>query len=444
MLKYKKIGDSSMLNIMKSNKKVILFFTLCFILIFCFNFFRPIDLDLMWNYGFSKNVSDGLIMYKDFNMVITPFYPAITGLLMKIFSSNLIIFYLINTFYALLTLIIIYKLDKNIIIPFFIYFLLNSTPGYNLLVTLFLFLLIYLEQNNKSDYLIGLVLGLTFLTKTSIGVLLCLPSLYYLKDFKKIIKRIITFILINLIVIGYFYLNNGLFDYINYAFLGLLDFSNNNSNYNFITIITIIIIIYLIREYLKTKDIEILYIIGFQIMSYPLFNIVHLLISIIPLIYYLLKKYSKINLLIIKVSPILIIIPIVFLIINYNTCSPTYDNNLFKYRYLEKEYRDDLEALDNYFNKNYNNVYFFLQEAYLYKLSLNIPINEYDLTLKGNMGYNGEERMIDKIKNLKKGSIIVTSNIFQEGQSSEKIYDYIKDNLTLISQFHKFKIYRID
>ena len=433
-----------MLNIMKSNKKVILFFTLCFILIFCFNFFRPIDLDLMWNYGFSKNVSDGLIMYKDFNMVITPFYPAITGLLMKIFSSNLIIFYLINTFYALLTLIIIYKLDKNIIIPFFIYFLLNSTPGYNLLVTLFLFLLIYLEQNNKSDYLIGLVLGLTFLTKTSIGVLLCLPSLYYLKDFKKIIKRIITFILINLIVIGYFYLNNGLFDYINYAFLGLLDFSNNNSNYNFITIITIIIIIYLIREYLKTKDIEILYIIGFQIMSYPLFNIVHLLISIIPLIYYLLKKYSKINLLIIKVSPILIIIPIVFLIINYNTCSPTYDNNLFKYRYLEKEYRDDLEALDNYFNKNYNNVYFFLQEAYLYKLSLNIPINEYDLTLKGNMGYNGEERMIDKIKNLKKGSIIVTSNIFQEGQSSEKIYDYIKDNLTLISQFHKFKIYRID
>lgn len=444
MLKYKKIGDSSMLNIMKSNKKVILFFTLCFILIFCFNFFRPIDLDLMWNYGFSKNVSDGLIMYKDFNMVITPFYPAITGLLMKIFSSNLIIFYLINTFYALLTLIIIYKLDKNIIIPFFIYFLLNSTPGYNLLVTLFLFLLIYLEKNNKSDYLIGLVLGLTFLTKTSIGVLLCLPSLYYLKDFKKIIKRIITFILINLIVIGYFYLNNGLFDYINYAFLGLLDFSNNNSNYNFITIITIIIIIYLIREYLKTKDIEILYIIGFQIMSYPLFNIVHLLISIIPLIYYLLKKYSKINLLIIKVSPILIIIPIVFLIINYNTCSPTYDNNLFKYRYLEKEYRDDLEALDNYFNKNYNNVYFFLQEAYLYKLSLNIPINEYDLTLKGNMGYNGEERMIDKIKNLKKGSIIVTSNIFQEGQSSEKIYDYIKDNLTLISQFHKFKIYRID
>ena len=433
-----------MLNIMKSNKKVILFFTLCFILIFCFNFFRPIDLDLMWNYGFSKNVSDGLIMYKDFNMVITPFYPAITGLLMKIFSSNLIIFYLINTFYALLTLIIIYKLDKNIIIPFFIYFLLNSTPGYNLLVTLFLFLLIYLEKNNKSDYLIGLVLGLTFLTKTSIGVLLCLPSLYYLKDFKKIIKRIITFILINLIVIGYFYLNNGLFDYINYAFLGLLDFSNNNSNYNFITIITIIIIIYLIREYLKTKDIEILYIIGFQIMSYPLFNIVHLLISIIPLIYYLLKKYSKINLLIIKVSPILIIIPIVFLIINYNTCSPTYDNNLFKYRYLEKEYRDDLEALDNYFNKNYNNVYFFLQEAYLYKLSLNIPINEYDLTLKGNMGYNGEERMIDKIKNLKKGSIIVTSNIFQEGQSSEKIYDYIKDNLTLISQFHKFKIYRID
>ena len=96
-----------MLAVLKKNKKTILIFTIYFIAIFIFNFFRPLDMDLIWNYGFSKNVSDGLIMYKDFNMVITPFYPAITGLLMKIFSSNLIIFYLINTFYALLTLIII-------------------------------------------------------------------------------------------------------------------------------------------------------------------------------------------------------------------------------------------------------------------------------------------------------------------------------------------------
>lgn len=113
-----------MLAVLKKNKKTILIFTIYFIAIFIFNFFRPLDMDLIWNYGFSKNVSDGLIMYKDFNMVITPFYPAITGLLMKIFSTNLIFFYIINTFYALLTLIIVYKLDKKLFFHFlFIFFL---------------------------------------------------------------------------------------------------------------------------------------------------------------------------------------------------------------------------------------------------------------------------------------------------------------------------------
>ena len=107
-----------MLAVIKKNKKAIILFTFFYILIFIYNFYRPIDLDLMWNYGFSKNVSDGLIMYKDFNMVITPFYPALTGLLLKILGNNMIIFYIINSFYALLTLIVVYKLDKKIIIPF--------------------------------------------------------------------------------------------------------------------------------------------------------------------------------------------------------------------------------------------------------------------------------------------------------------------------------------
>ena len=89
-----------------------------------------------------------------------------------------------------------------------------------------------------------------------------------------------------------------------------------------------------------------------------------------------------------------------------------------------------------------------MMEAYLYKLSLNIPITEYDLTLKGNLGYNGEEEMIKKIKDLDDGSIIVTSLVFQESknkmiktQASKKIYDYITNNLSPIGQFYKFRVY---
>ena len=434
--------------VLKKNKKIILFFIFCYIMIFCFNFFKNIDLDILWNYGFSKNVSDGLIMYKDFNMVITPLYPLLTGLFMKIFGTNMIIFYLINTFYALFILVIVYKLDKKIIFPFFIYFLFESAPGYNTLSILYVFLLIYLEKNNKSDYLIGFIISLAFLTKSSIGLFLALPTLYYIKKPKKILKRLIPFIITNLIVIGYLYLNNALYDYINYTFLGLLDFQNGNGNFNIITILIILIVIYLIREYLKTKNKELLYILAFQIMAYPLFNISHALIAFTPVIYYLLKKYQKLNEIIIKNAPLFILIPIISLIINYYICQPTYDNNLFKYRYLQKEYRDDIVALENYFHGDYDNVYFFMMEAYLYKLTLDIPINEYDLTLKGNLGYNGESEMINKIKNLDDGSIIITSAIFQESkssivktQASKKIYNFITENYNQIGQFHKFKMY---
>ena len=437
-----------MLAVLKKNKKIILFFIFCYIMIFCFNFFKNIDLDILWNYGFSKNVSDGLIMYKDFNMVITPLYPLLTGLFMKIFGTNMIIFYLINTFYSLFILVIVYKLYKKIIFPFFIYFLFESAPGYNTLSILYVFLLIYLEKNNKSDYLIGFIISLAFLTKSSIGLFLALPTLYYIKKPKKILKRLIPFIITNLIVIGYLYLNNALYDYINYTFLGLLDFQNGNGNFNIITILIILIVIYLIREYLKTKNKELLYILAFQIMAYPLFNISHALIAFTPVIYYLLKKYQKLNEIIIKNAPLFILIPIISLIINYYICQPTYDNNLFKYRYLQKEYRNDIEALENYFHGNYDNVYFFMMEAYLYKLTLDIPINEYDLTLKGNLGYNGEEEMINKIKNLDDGSIIITSAIFQESkssivktQASKKIYNFITENYNQIGQFHKFKMY---
>ncbi len=437
-----------MLAVLKKNKKTILIFTIYFIAIFIFNFFRPLDMDLIWNYGFSKNVSDGLIMYKDFNMVITPFYPAITGLLMKIFSTNLIFFYIINTFYALLTLIIVYKLDKKIIFPFFIYFLFDTAPSYNTLSVFYVFLLIYLEKNNKSDYLIGLIISLAFLTKSSIGIFLALPTLYYIKKPKKIIKRIIPFIITNLIVIGYFYLNNALYDYINFAFLGLLDFKNGNGNYNILTIISILIVIYIIREYIKTKDFELLYILAFMIMTYPLFNPSHFLTAIIPLVYYLLKKYSKLNNLINKTAPIFILVPIMALIVNYITCNPKYDNNLFKYRYLQNEYMSDVKALKDYFNDDYDNVYFILMNSYLYKLALDIPINKFDLPLKGNLGYNGEEELIKKIEKIKDGSIIIVNNAYYDktedgskNQSSKKIYNYITKNYGSIGQFHKFKVY---
>ena len=49
------------------------------------------DLDEIWNFNFAKNISDGLIPYKDFNMVNTPLLAIICGGIFRIFGSQLIV-----------------------------------------------------------------------------------------------------------------------------------------------------------------------------------------------------------------------------------------------------------------------------------------------------------------------------------------------------------------
>ena len=173
-------------------------------------FFSKIDSDVMWNFGYSYNTVKGLMMYKDFNMVISPFYPTITGLLMKILGNNMIAFYLINAFYSTLVLYMIYKITPKSWIISLPIVLLSCLANYNTLCILFCLLFIYLEKKKINDYYFGILLGLCFLTKINVGVLLFIPTLYYFKDIKKIIRRIIGFIIPNLITILFFLITNNL------------------------------------------------------------------------------------------------------------------------------------------------------------------------------------------------------------------------------------------
>ena len=66
---------------MKQNKNIILNFIIFIIIFFIVAsviLTRPLsNLDEIWNYNFARNVADGLIPYKDFNMVTTPLLPFI-------------------------------------------------------------------------------------------------------------------------------------------------------------------------------------------------------------------------------------------------------------------------------------------------------------------------------------------------------------------------------
>lgn len=385
------------------NKKYqILEITLIFILTLLFNLICiTINGDEIWNYGFAYNIATGLIPYKDFNMIVTPLFPMISAIFMKLFGINIVTFHIFNT---IICTLIFYYMKKYIPKAYYIVyviFLSKSLPNYNIVCMLLMYILITMEDKKKNDYLIGIILGLTFLTKQNIGIFLCIPTLFT-KDIKKISKRIIGFIIPNFIILIYLLLNKSLYQFIDYTFLGIESFAKENTTiYPSCLIAILICIIYLIYKYIKTKDIKILYLIFFQLMSFPLIEPYHVIIPLIPTIGYFLntlKLYKKI----IKFGFIIYII-LIFSTSIYQIYQKefTYPNatSHFKYRRLPQKNDIAIKNISKYINSIEDELYIISVSAYTLKLEANKTINKYDLLNNGNLGKNGEKKIIKEIEN---------------------------------------------
>ena len=68
------------------------------------------NLDELWNYNFARNVADGLLPYKDFNMVQTPLLPLICGLVLKLIFNELIVMRILATILITAILYVTYKI----------------------------------------------------------------------------------------------------------------------------------------------------------------------------------------------------------------------------------------------------------------------------------------------------------------------------------------------
>ena len=435
--------------VMKKHKKDILILIIIFIYVGILVNFSNADNDLIWNYGFSYNFAKGLTMYKDFNMVITPLYPLICGLFMKLLGQNFIVFNLINTIILSALYFYIYKKYPKTFITSIVLISFILRPSYNFLV-LFL-LLILLNTKKENDYLIGFILGLVTMTKQSF-ILLTLPSLLYFKKPKKILKRIIGFLIPVLLFILYLVLTNSFYPFLNYTFLGLFSFSKKNSFFNLGTVFIIALIIFLFIYYLKHKDKKVLYLITYQVMAYPIFNAMHIIFSIIPVLIYFLNKFienleekHKINSIYLKylnfMALILLLCPLFSIGLQYHFKDLKKGVGSLEYKDIDRKYLIKLDTITKEI-PNIDKTYFIMYDAYFYKLLLNKDINSYDLLLNGNIGYNGEEEVIKYFNSLDSNTYFLLNNIFEGGQLSKKIDSYIRDNYVKVSTFEDFILYK--
>ena len=56
------------------------------------------NLDEIWNFNFARNISNGLLPYKDFNMLQTPLLSFILGGILKLFGQELFVMRIVSTF----------------------------------------------------------------------------------------------------------------------------------------------------------------------------------------------------------------------------------------------------------------------------------------------------------------------------------------------------------
>ena len=196
------------------------------------------DLDEMWNYNFSKNILEGRLPYKDFNIIIMPLVPYIGTIFLSIFGNEMFSMRIFAIVINFLILFMIYKIllnikaDKNIskLIVLGVLYILNIhlRIDYNFFTLLLLLVIIYIEiknvkniheKNHKIDITLGILAGLCVCSKQTIGICITIVTLFYqimfIKDkddfkifIKKLVDKFIGFLAIFMLLIIYFILFN--------------------------------------------------------------------------------------------------------------------------------------------------------------------------------------------------------------------------------------------
>lgn len=441
-------------------KKNILIFILVFSLLLGFNLFiLPLASDEIWNYGFSYNILNGEVPYRDFNMVLTPLFSFVMALPLAIFGNNILVFYIFNNFIILGVLFFLYKFINNnmwfcaiiLILPFPILY-----PSYNMFL-LFLFLcLIFLEMNKQNDYLIGFILGCLILTKQSVGFMVLLPCLLYcIKDRKKLFSRIIGCIIPCCIFLIYLLITKSFYQFIDLCFLGLFDFAENNAGtFNFyffiFTIICIITLIFIIKE---PKNIYNYYALMFYSISIPLFDAYHVEFQLF--IFTLLCFLKVKNNLPIHSFIIFLVVYLCFCLrssnffSNFNYPNNIYPNNInhFEYKLMSKNQVDSINEVNRFIKKRKDYDYVILNSSsYLFRIINDEKMNYIDLINMGNWGANGSDKLLSSIKNLPKNTMIFVDNnsLTKRGQIDKSALKYVVKYGKKIDKVSKYDVYILE
>ena len=431
----------------KTKENIFKVFVIILFFISIFSIIMPRALgnyDELWNFNFANQMANGLIPYKDFNMIQTPLMPMVCSIFLKIFGQELIVMRVLAVILNLMIFYVSYKIlsylkvSKPLIlgtlISIFLILQKYMYIDYNLGLLLILLLIIYLELrkttqklklNIKYDILIGILSGLCFTLKQSIGMVAIIVLVGYqiLKVDNK--NDLILFIKIALfrvlgalipiaILLVYLICNNALKDFISYALLGIGTFSNNipytrlifadnKITFIFSILVPILLIIMLIITLVKRRKVVTIFTV-FSLTSFllvfPISDEIHFYIGIVPILIYISylisrflrginwknRKKKKYIFLRTFLSCVIILSSIYFGYMNLKKDIDYFRNmdtqtlmNGYKYITMSEYTKKKIEIVDSFILSQNKPVYILDAEAVLFRIPINQYYKNYDM-----------------------------------------------------------------
>ena len=205
------------------------------------------------------------------------------------------------------------------------------------------------------------------------------------------------------------------------------------------------------------------------VMTYPIADKIHFFIGsfivLLGVIYVLLeigkmaynkikftdkKRYYKIVTMMIALVLASGILVQAFCYLNEYYKSPDRNTEISHYRNIivEDYLKERIEEIDFFIKeeeKENREVAILDAEAAIYQIPLNKYMKNYDMFNKGNFGKDGEDGIIEQIKQSKnKIYLIRKQNLASNWQTPTKVVKYVRDNLDLVGEVSIYDAYYID
>lgn len=443
--------------------------------------------DEIWNFQNIYKMVNGYQIYTDANVIITPIFFWIGFWLFKIFGANILIFRIFDILVYTILVFCVYQILKRLniektkaiiytlIFHYFSYELVTGGASYNTLAVLFVLIGTYFSlkemTSNQFCILNGILMYVIFFTKQNIGAYYVLASIIIQiiingknrKTIFNITKQLAIAFVLSMGTLGILYAQGVFWDFINIAFLGIREFGVKNSiidpiciAHMLICMITIICAVILRKHVSKeeNKNIKILLGMGIPMLliSYPIVNIAHtmlamaiLLILLLYMTHLMIRQFLSDKM--VKGVTIILIISLIALCI-----SPL--SRILKYEWAVKDYKhpyyglsvstqmlEHIEKVNEYINTHEGKVIMLSDKAAIYNIPEKRNNGKMDLVFLGNLGYKGEEKLIEEVSNMKNTQILMYEPLFW--QESEKLLNYLKEHYEVVGKIESYDIYQI-